>query len=183
MRHLLLKPEATIQTSMKVSTQSNKQTNNTISEIIWHHYENICPKTWSWSMSKLLLYCKHTAAHFHLFIKVTQQKKLWAQKAKDSQVLTTSSTWVNYSLKSWGLQACKRSYSCNKITTTWIKVIYPKYSEHWPFIVAHTIDCVCSKMLNQGLNHGLFLSLFKLIPCPIHWIVYVLAYLNFIFEF
>ena len=35
------------------------------------------------------------------------------------------------------------------------------------------------KMLNHGLNHGLFLSLFKLIPCPIHWIVCVLAYLNF----
>ena len=51
------------------------------------------------------------------------------------------------------------------------KVIYPKYSKHWPYTVAYTIDCVCSKML----NHGLFLSLFKLIPCPIHWIVYVLA--------
>ena len=48
------------------------------------------------------------------------------------------------------------------------KVIYPKYSKHLPYTVAHTIDCVCSKMLNHGLNHGLFLSLFKLIPCPIH---------------
>ena len=46
-----------------------------------------------------------------------------------------------------------------------------KYSKHWPYAVAHTIDCVCSTMLNHGLNHGLFLSLFKLIPCPIHWIV------------
>ena len=35
----------------------------------------------------------------------------------------------------------------------------------------------------NGLNHGLFLSLFKVTPSPIHWIVYVLAYLNFIFEF
>ena len=43
--------------------------------------------------------------------------------------------------------------------------------------------CVCSKMLNHGLNHGLFLSLFKLFHCHIHWIVYVLTYLNFIFEF
>ena len=56
---------------------------------------------------------------------------------------------------------------------------YPKYSKHWPYTVADTIDCVCSKMLNHGLNHGYFLSLFKLIPCPIHWIVCVLAYLNF----
>ena len=63
------------------------------------------------------------------------------------------------------------------------KVIHTKYSKHWPYTVAHTIDCVCIKMLNHGLNHGLFLSLFKLIPCHIHWIVYVLAYLNFIFEF
>ena len=56
----------------------------------------------------------------------------------------------------------------------------PKYSNHWPYTVAYTTDCVCSKMLNHGWNHGLnhrlFLSLFKLIPCPIHWIVYVLAY-------
>ena len=66
---------------------------------------------------------------------------------------------------------------------TSIKVIHPKYSKHGPYTVAHTIDCVCSKMLNHCLNHGLFLSLFKLIPCPIHWIVYVLAYLNFILEF
>ena len=64
------------------------------------------------------------------------------------------------------------------------KFIHPKkYSKHWPYSVAYTIDCVCSRMLNDGLNHGLFLSLFKLIPCPIHWIAYVLAYLNFIFEF
>ena len=46
----------------------------------------------------------------------------------------------------------------------------------------HNWLCV-QKMLNHGLNHGFFLSLFKLIPCPIHWIVCVLAYLNFIFKF
>ena len=40
------------------------------------------------------------------------------------------------------------------------KVIYPKYSNHWLSTVAHTIDCVCSKILNQGLNHGLLFSLF-----------------------
>ena len=31
-----------------------------------------------------------------------------------------------------------------------------------------TIDCVCSKMLNLGLNHGLFLSLFKFFWMEIH---------------
>ena len=60
------------------------------------------------------------------------------------------------------------------------KIIYPKYSKHWPYTVAHTIDCMCSKML----NHGLLLSLFKLISCHIHELyTYVLAYLNIIFEF
>ena len=63
------------------------------------------------------------------------------------------------------------------------KVIYPKYSKHWPYTVASTVNCGCSKMLNHGLNHGFFLSLFKLIPWPIHWIVCMLAYSNFIFEF
>ena len=63
------------------------------------------------------------------------------------------------------------------------KVIYTKYSKHWPYTVAHTIYCVCSKILNHGLNHGFFLSLFKLISCPIHYIIFVLAYSNFKFEF
>ena len=64
-----------------------------------------------------------------------------------------------------------------------LKVIYPKYSKHWSYTVAHTFDCVCNKMLNHGLNHGFFLSLFKLIPSPIHCIVYVLAYSNLISRF
>ena len=63
------------------------------------------------------------------------------------------------------------------------KVIYPRYSKHWPYTVASTIDCGCIKILNHGLNHRFFLLHFKLKPCPIHWIVCVLAYSNFIFEF
>ena len=51
------------------------------------------------------------------------------------------------------------------------KVIHTKYSKHRPSTVAHTFECVCSK-INHGLNHGLFILLLKLINCPIHWIVY-----------
>jgi hypothetical protein len=36
------------------------------------------------------------------------------------------------------------------------RVMYPKYSKHWLSTVAHTIDCVCSKILNHGLNHGYY---------------------------
>ena len=39
------------------------------------------------------------------------------------------------------------------------KVIKPKYSKHQLYTVAHTIDCVCSKML----NHGLFFTVSHLI--------------------
>ena len=47
------------------------------------------------------------------------------------------------------------------------KVIHTQYSNHRPSTVAHTFECVCSN-INHGLNHGLFISLLKLINCPIH---------------
>ena len=58
--------------------------------------------------------------------------------------------------------------NCPPLLTFWkmqwhTKVMYPKYSKHWPYTVAYTIDSVCNKMLNPGLNHRLFLSLFCLI--------------------
>ena len=65
-----------------------------------------------------------------------------------------------------------------------VKVIFTKYSKRWTLYYGTNYSgwlCV-QKMLYHGLNHGFFLLLFKLISCPIHWIVCVLAYLNFIFE-
>ena len=90
-------------------------------------------------------------------------------KWKQWLIVSDSDLWLLYLI-----YPC--SYKCNVLLSgqLWalLKVIYHKYSKHWPYTVAHTIDCVCSKMS----NHGLFLSPFKLIPCPIHWIVCVLAY-------
>ena len=34
-----------------------------------------------------------------------------------------------------------------------IKVIYPKYSKHWLSTVAHTIDCVCNKIMVQIMGY------------------------------
>ena len=31
----------------------------------------------------------------------------------------------------------------------WAKVIHTKYSKHEPYTVAHTFDCVCSRMNNS----------------------------------
>jgi hypothetical protein len=44
------------------------------------------------------------------------------------------------------------------------------------------IDCECSKMLNHGLIMGYFFHFSSLYPAP-YIELYVLAYLNFIFEF
>ena len=45
-----------------------------------------------------------------------------------------------------------------------IKVINLKYSKHWPYTVAHTINCVFSKMLNHGLNMSYFFHFSNLNP-------------------
>ena len=52
------------------------------------------------------------------------------------------------------------------------KVIHPNYSKQWPYLLPSTMDCDCSKIWNHGLNHGLFLSLFKLFLCKyvLNWI-------------
>ena len=57
---------------------------------------------------------------------------------------------------------------------TWptFKVIYTKYFKHCPYTVAHTIECVCSK-INHGLNYGLFISLLKLIYSALYIELYI----------
>jgi hypothetical protein len=42
--------------------------------------------------------------------------------------------------------------------------IYSKYSKHWLYLLAYTIDCDCNKIF----NHGLFLSLFQVLGVKIH---------------
>ena len=66
---------------------------------------------------------------------------------------------------------------------------YTLHSQSYTYQVLQTLTLYCGtlnwlcvqKMLNHGLNHGFLLI--KLISCPIHWIVCVLAYLNLIFKF
>ena len=61
----------------------------------------------------------------------------------------------------------------NKATLFWkfqlrLKVIYRKYTKHWSYLLAYTMDCDCSKILSHGLNHGLFLSLLQVLGVKIH---------------
>ena len=46
------------------------------------------------------------------------------------------------------------------------KGIYPKYYKHWSYTVAHTINCVCSKMLNHGWTHGVISFTFQAYTPP-----------------
>ena len=65
-------------------------------------------------------------------------------------------------------QFCRRHLSCLKMHSYYAyiiqillshnKIIHPKFSKHWLSIVALPIDCVCSKILNHGLNHGLLFT-------------------------
>ena len=66
--------------------------------------------------------------------------------------------WIGFlegKIKTWSRF---KSKNCKIISASLLIVMCPKYSKHWPYTVAHTIDCVCS---NFFLNQGLFLLLFK----------------------
>ena len=51
-----------------------------------------------------------------------------------------------------------------------LKVMYTKYSKHWLYTVAHTIECVCSKMNNSWFNPWFLFYFSSLYPAPyIEW--------------
>ena len=47
-----------------------------------------------------------------------------------------------------------------------VKVIYMKYSKHWPYTVAHIFDCVCSKINNSWFNPWFSFYFSSLYPAP-----------------
>ena len=52
------------------------------------------------------------------------------------------------------------------------KVIYTKYSKHWLYKVAHTIECVCSKINNSWFNPWFSFYFSSLYPAPyIEWYI------------
>ena len=53
------------------------------------------------------------------------------------------------------------------------KAIHSKYSKHWPYLLATTLDCCCNKRLNHCLNHGLFLSFLNVFGPNFHCQNYV----------
>ena len=67
------------------------------------------------------------------------KKSSWTRLVAKTHMFDSKRLIVNwiYGLKSSGLRS---------------KVIYPKYSKHWPYLLAYTLHCDCSKILNNGLN-------------------------------
>ena len=62
------------------------------------------------------------------------------------------------------------------------KVIYTKYSKHWSYTVAHTIDCVW-KNVKSWFKSWVFPFTFQAYTLPNTLNCIVLVYLNFIIEF
>ena len=63
------------------------------------------------------------------------------------------------------------------------KVIYIPSTLNIGLILCHTQLIVGAENVKSWFKSWVFPFTFKLIPCPIHWFVYVLANINFIFEF
>ena len=58
-----------------------------------------------------------------------------------------------------GWSSSSMCHSVHSVLYCLFKVKFPKYSKHWPYVLEAAKDCGCSKMLDHGLNHGLFLLL------------------------
>ena len=111
--------------------------------------------------------------HYSSFGRASYVNGLCSKMSGKLNVLHKSLECLNYFLRTAAEEVCflgQRSLWLVLIGTA-AKVIHTKYSKHRPSTVAHTFECMCSK-INHGLNHGLFISLLKHINCPIHWIVY-----------
>ena len=69
------------------------------------------------------------------------------------------------------IESRRKSFSWNR---SWHlgKVIYTKYSKHWPYTVAHTIECVCSKINNSWFNPWFSFYISSLCPAPyVEWYI------------
>ena len=108
------------------------------------------------------------------------RRSLSLQKAKEKWPYYVDPTWLSTQFKlDWPFT--QTMYIIQSPNHVWVQSYITQVSTlNFDLILWHT-QLIMSKMLNHGWNHGLFISLFKLIPCPMHWIIYVLAYLNFIF--
>ena len=104
----------------------------------------------------------------------------WSSSYQLTAWTSKSQIWLRFNFFPTGGISCKSMWQVRKYVFLnkreirsqevhiSLKVIYPKYSKHWPYILAYTMDCDWSKMLNHGLNHGLFLSFFNFFV-KIHW--------------
>ena len=131
-------------------------------KVLFGKFFTFCKFSIQWNLAKAF---HHTPVWKSLF------QTVFFQSLQDWWCLThRSSSSVNSNIFKVLFKTSKRSSSIGRshyLTYSWIpnilffitrrnkgKVIYPKYSKHWLSTVAHTIDCVCSKILNHCLNHG-----------------------------
>ena len=133
---------------------------------LWNFLETFC--FFQWSLTKNMEWI-HKNGPWQINYWVASVSavwfKMWLQCPLHCSIVSIIHSWLLYVSKHFFFVGLLRSL------TIWVlvKVVYSMYCNHWP--------------LNHGLNHVSFLSLFKLMLCPIHWIMCVLAYSNFVFQF
>ena len=87
-----------------------------------------------------------------------ESKKFWSSSCPE----------LRYQVRRYSVcQICQNIVSKSRPAT---KVIYTKYSKHWPYTVAYTFDCVCSKINNSWFNPWFSFYFSSLYPAPyIKW--------------
>ena len=85
-------------------------------------------------------------------------------KEREKNPLSNQNIWFNQDLN-WATWSTSLSVFSIFIHST-VKVIYTKYSKHWPYTVAHTIDYVCSEINNSWFNPLFSFYFSSLYPAP-----------------
>ena len=79
------------------------------------------------------------------FLYFNLEKKLFSKQCSENKVCfkKTDTLYIGYHL----YKVCPVFFETD--FSNKIKVIYTKYSKHCPYTVAHTFECVCSKINNS----------------------------------
>ena len=121
---------------------------------VWHLTSSTNPKQ---------CYRRQIPIHFLFTCCIeTPMNKIWAERFNPGLFKT------HMYLGIWGcrFQGWKLSSWNNLDLLTLTKVICTKYSKHWLYTVAHTIECVCSKMNNSWFNPWFSFYFSSLYPAP-----------------
>ena len=122
------------------------------------------------NFTKMLKYCIYENTHFETYFQVRPKGQVpwhsiltwkmlfgfllnFLRRAQVSFAFAPSNSFFNVRKKQFSnFTTMPTAFKQNTHFETYFKVIDTKYSKHWPYTVAHTIECVCSKINNSWFN-------------------------------